>query len=149
MIFFPNCLRHRWFIVGLLLTGLIAMLSNKELRAQLVIRPDTVSLKNDLPVYVEPIASDSLASSFLIVIEREVKAHFHAAHTEYVMVVSGHAQLELGGEGFSLAPGDLIYIPQGTPHSVEVIGEEALRVISIQAPEFKGKDRIFVRPRNH
>lgn len=142
-----SILRRRPFIIIAILFCMFLLIRPSKLGAQFVMRPDTVSVKNDLPVFVEPLASDSLASSFVIVIDREVKAHFHAAHTEYVLVISGQALMDLGVEHFQVKAGDLIYIPKGTPHSVEVVGDAPLRVVSIQAPEFKGKDRIFVRPR--
>lgn len=142
-----SILMPSWYLPIILLFSLTFLQRPNVLHAQFVMRPDTVSVKNDLPVFVEPLASDSLASSFVIVIDREVKAHFHAAHTEYVLVISGQALMDLGVERFQVKAGDLIYIPKGTPHSVEVFGDAPLLVVSIQAPEFKGKDRIFVRPR--
>lgn len=112
--------------------------------AQFVTRPDTISVKDNRPVYTETIASDPDVSSFLIVIEKGVPAHLHKAHTEYVVVISGEAKLYLDDSQYHIRPGDLIYIPALTIHEVEVLGEEPLRVVSIQSPEFKGRDRYFI-----
>ncbi len=112
--------------------------------AQLVTRPDTISIKDDRPVYTEKIASDPFASAFVIVIEKGVPAHFHKEHTEYVYVISGEAELFLDDSIYHIAPGDLVYIPPVTIHEVEVTSDEPLRVISIQSPEFKGRDRYFI-----
>lgn len=126
--------------------AIFSLLLTASTFGQLVIRPDSIEVTNDLPVFVSPIASDSLASSFVIVVDKEVKAHFHEVHTEYVYVISGTAKMTLGEVVYDISPGDLIYIPRKMPHSVEVTSDIPLRVISIQTPEFKGKDRIFVRP---
>lgn len=112
--------------------------------SQFVMRPDTVSVKDDRPVYSESIASDPHASSYVIVIEKGVPAHLHKEHTEYVYVISGEAELFLDDTLYVIRPGDLIYIPPVTIHEVEVLSDEPLRVISIQSPEFKGKDRYFI-----
>lgn len=114
--------------------------------AQFVTRPDTVSVKNDQPVYVEKLASDPFVSSFVIEIEKEVAMHFHKQHSEHVYVISGAGLLTLDNETFAIEAGNLVYIPQATLHSVVVTSDEPMRVLSIQAPEFSGRDRVFVRP---
>lgn len=127
---------HRLIVISTLLSA--------HASAQLITRPDTISVKDDRPVYTETIASDPDVSSFLIVIEKGVPAHLHKAHTEYVVVISGEAKLYLDDSLYHIRPGDLIYIPALTIHEVEVLGEEPLRVVSIQSPEFKGRDRYFI-----
>lgn len=128
------------------LFALVMTLAPFYTAAQFVTRLDTITVKQDQPVYTETIASDLFSSSFLIVIEKEVPAHFHKLHTEYVYIVSGTAELTLDTTVYMISPGNLIYIPQATAHSVWVTSDEALRVLSIQSPEFKGKDRYFLRP---
>jgi quercetin dioxygenase-like cupin family protein len=39
-------------------------------------------------------------------------------HDEWVVLLAGAADLELAGERLSLAPGDWVTIPAGTPHRV-------------------------------
>jgi mannose-6-phosphate isomerase-like protein (cupin superfamily) len=48
---------------------------------------------------------------------------------------------------FTVNPGDFIFIPRGAVHSVYKISEGPLKVISIQAPYFDGKDRISLPPK--
>ncbi len=88
--------------------------------------------------------SDSLASAFIICVPREVKAHYHAAHTEHVVVIAGEAEMRLGDSLFVIRPGDAIAIPRGTVHAARTLSEEPLRVVSVQAPSFDGTDRIPV-----
>jgi mannose-6-phosphate isomerase-like protein (cupin superfamily) len=44
---------------------------------------------------------------------------------------------------FEIKHGDVIFIPKNTFHSVKTTSKEPLKVISIQAPYFDGKDRVF------
>lgn len=93
---------------------------------------------------VQPLHSDSLSSSFLICVPHEVKPHYHALHTEHVVVIDGEATLLLGGSLLRIGPGDVIAIPKGTVHAVTTTSPEPLRVASIQAPRFDGTDRVPV-----
>ncbi len=114
---------------------------------QFVIKPDTIQAKDDRPVYSETLANDPFSTSFLIIIENEVPAHFHKVHSEYVYVLQGQGTLFLEDSLYQLRPGHLVYIPPATAHSVNVTSEEPLKVLSIQSPEFRGKDRYFLKPR--
>ena len=101
--------------------------------------PDSIS-----NIYNKKLFGDSLASSFIIIIKKEVKLHRHDTHSEHIYVVSGKAQMTLGNESFDMKPGDFIFIPKGTPHKVKVISVEPFKVLSIQAPLFDGKDRVML-----
>lgn len=92
------------------------------------------------PLQNIPLYSDSLTSSFYILIEKEVKPHFHEFHSEHVYVVAGVAEMKLGDKTFTIKAGDIIFIPKNTVHSVTVTNGP-LKVISIQAPLFDGTDR--------
>ena len=95
-------------------------------------------------IYVKNLFSDSLTSSFCIVIKNEVKAHKHITHSENVLVMQGEGKMKLADKIFSIKKGDLIFIPKNTVHSVKTISKIPLKVISIQAPIFDGKDRVMV-----
>lgn len=94
-------------------------------------------------IHVEKLYSDARSSSFVIWVKDKVRLHKHAAHTEQVVVLAGKGLMRTGEEVRQIKKGDIIYIPQGTPHSVKVTGG-VLKVLSVQSPEFKGKDRIFL-----
>ena len=108
---------------------------------------DTINApKNFDNVHVQSLAHDSLQSVFVIWVKKEVKGHFHAAHTECIVVLEGRAVMWLNDEHITIKRGDVIHVPSGTKHAVlEVKGNKTLKVISIQAPYFDGKDRIFIR----
>ena len=95
-------------------------------------------------VCVKKIDSDSLVSNFVIWIKKDVKAHKHLVHSETIIVLDGTGTMMLGDKKIEIKKGDYIFVPRNTVHSVLVTSKDPLKVISIQAPEFKGDDRIFV-----
>ncbi len=109
------------------------------------ISTDTVGLKTVSDnVYNKPLFGDSLASSFVIIIKKEVRLHKHLHHSEHVVVLEGSGSMNLGGKQLEIKKGDVIFIPKNTPHSVKISGNQPLKVLSIQAPFFDGKDRQFI-----
>ena len=95
-------------------------------------------------IHVQKLVSDKNSTSFIIWVRKSVKAHKHETHTENLYVIAGTANMVIGEESRKIKPGDWLIIPQGTVHSVEVTSTKPLKVLSVQAPEFTGKDRIFV-----
>lgn len=90
------------------------------------------------------IYSDSSVTTFIIWVKTSVPLHKHAWHTEQVTVLEGAAEMMIGDKTISIAKGDIIFIPENTPHSVRVTSAVPLKVLSVQAPEFKGDDRIML-----
>jgi mannose-6-phosphate isomerase-like protein (cupin superfamily) len=99
-----------------------------------------VNLEN---IYNRPLYSDSLTSSVVIFIKKEVKEHKHADHAEHVIVLEGEAIMKVDGKSFKIKKGSMVFIPKNTWHYAKTTSKEPLKVISIQAPNFDGKDRIF------
>lgn len=97
-------------------------------------------------VYNRPVYSDSLQSSFVIFVKKEVKLHLHVTHTEQVYVLDGVGEMTLGDKKFTVKKGDMIFIPKNTPHSLVVKSANPMKVLSIQAPNFDGKDRVMLGP---
>ena len=106
--------------------------------------PDTIqppaSYEN---IYNRPMYSDSLASSFVIFIKKEVKAHKHVTHSEHVYILDGAGEMTIGDKKLKIKKGDIIFIPKNTYRSLKVISSTPVKVISIQAPLFDGKDRVM------
>ena len=73
-----------------------------------------------------------------------IAAHYHADHEETVYVIAGSARLLLGDEWHDLQRGDLIHIPRGLVHQVEI--EKSVSAISLFAPPYYGQDRVLVDP---
>jgi len=58
--------------------------------------------------------------------------------------IKGQAVMNISGRELVMNAGYLMYIPALMPHGSEIIGNETLQLISIFAPPFDGKDRIYV-----
>lgn len=95
-------------------------------------------------IYMRTVASDSLVSSFVIFIKKEVKKHKHVFHSEHVYILDGEGEMVLGDKTFTVKKGDIIFIPKNTAHSLKVISTTPVKVLSVQAPMFDGKDRMLV-----
>lgn len=95
-------------------------------------------------IHVEKMFSDTLASSFVIIVNKEVKPHKHRYHSEHIYVLSGEGKMILGEETIKIKSGDLVFIPKNTIHSLEVTSKEPVKVISFQAPKFHGEDRVMI-----
>jgi mannose-6-phosphate isomerase-like protein (cupin superfamily) len=59
-------------------------------------------------------------------------------------VIDGEANMFLGEKEFVVRKGDFVFNPKNTPHSVKVISNVPLKVLSVQAPFFDGKDRVLL-----
>lgn len=95
-------------------------------------------------VTVHSMCSDTHESAYLIWVKDSVKPHYHQKHTELIYVISGRGNFYVGQEVYRLKEGDFVRIPEGSIHSFKTTSSEEVKVISIQTPEFKGKDRVWV-----
>jgi len=94
-------------------------------------------------IHVKKISSDSSSSTFAIWIKQKVKLHKHVYHTENVLIDKGFGEFQINDSIYKVAAGDWIIIPKNTWHGVIVNSKSTMKVISVQSPEYFGKDRIF------
>ena len=104
------------------------------------IKPDDEEFEN---ISVKKLSTNNEATTFAIWIKKRVKLHKHLYHTENVIIEEGRGEFQLGDSVYQVKKGDVIVIPQDTWHGVIVNSKETMKVISIQSPQFLGKDRIF------
>lgn len=121
--------------------GLMMLMINAN--AQTVANTQTIE-PGGAGVTVKDLFSDSLSSSFCIIIKNEIKAHKHLKHSEHVIVESGEGVMRLNDKEFTIKEGDIIFIPKNTVHAVIVKGKKPLKVISVQSPKFNGDDRVIM-----
>ena len=89
------------------------------------------------------------ASARVFRVYTPVPAHYHATCDEYLLVLSGRAQLVIGdAPPFEACPGQLIFFEKATPHGVPVILEEPFTVFAIDTPRRDPSDVIFVNPQD-
>ena len=94
-------------------------------------------------ISITKLSSNSDATTFAIWIKKKVKIHKHINHTEHVYIKQGKGKFQLADSLYNVKTGDLIIVPKNTWHGVIVESRNPMKVISIQSPEFFGKDRVF------
>ena len=67
----------------------------------------------------------------------------HTHRSEHWIVVKGFALITRGKEEFNLNKNESTYIPKGTIHRLENIGEKHLEIIEIQTGDYLGEDDII------
>jgi mannose-6-phosphate isomerase-like protein (cupin superfamily) len=60
--------------------------------------------------------------------------HRHPTYDETHIICAGHYQCRLGEEMLALGPGDMMFAPRGTPHSIKSIGPETGVELIISSP---------------
>lgn len=106
---------------------------------------DTVKTYGDYEnIYLRKLYSDSLASSFVLFIRKEVKAHKHLTHSEHLYFLEGEGEMSVGDKSTEVKSGNMVFIPKGTVHSLKVTSSTPVKVLSVQSPLFDGKDRVLV-----
>ncbi len=60
--------------------------------------------------------------------------HRHPTYDETFIIVEGHYDFRLDGKLLKLIPGDVVFVPRGTPHGFICTGPEVGRQIIISSP---------------
>jgi mannose-6-phosphate isomerase-like protein (cupin superfamily) len=60
--------------------------------------------------------------------------HRHPSYDETHIICEGHFDCQLGERMLKVGPGDMMFVPKGTPHSVKSIGPETGRELIISSP---------------
>jgi mannose-6-phosphate isomerase-like protein (cupin superfamily) len=60
--------------------------------------------------------------------------HRHTTYDETHIICAGRYQCRLGDTALELGPGDMMFAPRGTPHSIKSIGPDAGRELIISSP---------------
>jgi len=94
-------------------------------------------------IQFKTIYSDSSSSTFAIWIKQKVKLHKHVYHTENILIDKGFGKFQINDSIYKVVAGDWIVIPKNTWHGVIVNSKSTMKVISVQSPEYFGKDRVF------
>jgi len=58
----------------------------------------------------------------------------HETSEQMFYIISGRVNAHVSGEDFDVEPNCLLFVPEGALHSMEVVGEEVLRMVVITAP---------------
>ncbi|MBI5612986.1 MAG: cupin domain-containing protein [Gammaproteobacteria bacterium] len=66
--------------------------------------------------------------------------HRHCTSEELYHITAGRGRMTLGADQFDVTVGDSVCIPSGTPHCIENIGAEPLRILCCCAPAYAHDD---------
>jgi len=124
------------FLISVLLSGLAF---SQELTNLKAIQPH----KEYENILVKKLDTDNNSTSFVIWIKKGVKSHKHETHSEIISVIEGKGVMTINKKSFDIKSGDYFRIPENTFHSLKVNSTKPMKVLSIQSPEFLGKDRVF------
>ena len=125
----------------LVLFGLLGFGYGLFAQEQLLVLEAEAEFEN---IKVRKLSSSPEASAFVIWVKDTVKKHYHAEHTENLYILEGEGVFYLGDKVYNIKAGDYFKIPKKSIHSVKVKSKIPLKALSVQSPEFLGKDRIFV-----
>ena len=122
----------------------ISLLLFGQASAEKLSLSDIVSPEDLENVHVIKLSSDAYSSDFIIFVKKQVPLHKHIEHSETIYVLEGKGLFQLGDQSMEIVAGDYIRVPKGTAHAVKVISDVPLKIISVQAPEYFGKDKVKV-----
>ena len=69
--------------------------------------------------------------------------HVHSAEDEMFIIVEGQYRVYLDGEWTTVDPGTIVYLPRGSVHTFQVVGEKPGKHWTLQTPS--GFERYFAR----
>lgn len=73
-----------------------------------------------------------------------VTRHFHETTEEVYYVLEGDGEMTVGDETSPVGPGDAIYIPVGSVHTLRNVGPTPMRIVLVCGPAFSREDEHFV-----
>lgn len=74
-----------------------------------------------------------------------VPEHAHDDAAELLVVLSGRAELTLGGRTWTLGPGDAVHLPKGQKHSAKVPADAKAPFVAVQVYTPAGAEQRFAK----
>ncbi|MBI5107618.1 MAG: cupin domain-containing protein [Rhodocyclales bacterium] len=71
---------------------------------------------------------------------RRTLLHRHARTEELYHVTAGRGRMTLGDARMEVGAGDTVHIAPGTPHCIEALGAEPLRILCCCTPPYSHED---------
>jgi mannose-6-phosphate isomerase-like protein (cupin superfamily) len=60
--------------------------------------------------------------------------HRHPTFDETFVIIEGHYEFQIGEQMLKLGPGEMVFVPRGTPHAFKSVGPEIGRQLVISSP---------------
>ena len=74
---------------------------------------------------------------------RSVTPHHHRQIEEVYYIISGRGVMTVGDDRREVGPGDAIYVPRGSRHTLENTGLEPIKLLLVCGPAFFYEDEII------
>jgi len=95
-------------------------------------------------IHVTPLQRGEHVSLQLVQVRDREKPHVHTRYDLVVLLIRGHGVLRLGDAALAMRPGDVAFVPRGTPHFFVNDGQDPAAALVIFAPAFDGPDQVPV-----
>jgi len=73
-----------------------------------------------------------------------VTPHYHATTEEIYYILEGTGLMGVGPETSQVGPGDAIFIPRGSIHTLRNTGDAPMRIVLVCGPAFSRDDERFI-----
>jgi quercetin dioxygenase-like cupin family protein len=74
-----------------------------------------------------------------------VPEHAHDDASEYLVVLSGHCELTVGGKTVSVGPGDAVHLAKGQKHAAKVPADAKEPFVAVQVYTPAGPEQRFTK----
>jgi mannose-6-phosphate isomerase-like protein (cupin superfamily) len=74
----------------------------------------------------------------------ETEEHYHGVTEEIYFFTAGSGVMKLGDEETTVAAGDTVVIPPGTPHKLRNTGTDPLKLLCCCAPPYSHEDTFLL-----
>jgi quercetin dioxygenase-like cupin family protein len=71
--------------------------------------------------------------------------HVHRGEDELIYVLDGRFQIKLDGELLDAPAGSCVFVPRGTSHTWQALGDPTSRMLAAVLPAAVGFEQLFVR----
>ena len=112
-----------------------------------VVYPQPISLKSwtaeqkRQPVALQHLQRSDSSSSHYILLNGAEQPHYHDKHDLSVTIIKGESVINFENRAIAVEAGDVVFIPKGTYHWAENVGDDGCEIHAVFSPAFDGKDK--------
>lgn len=116
-----------------------------------IVYPKPIALKawttkqKQQPVALQHLQRSDSSSSHYILLNDAEPPHYHDNHDLSVTIIKGRSVIHFEDRAITVAVGDVVFIPKGTFHWAENIGDEGCEIHAVFSPAFEGKDKRLAK----
>ncbi|HEX8847209.1 MAG TPA: cupin domain-containing protein [Pyrinomonadaceae bacterium] len=74
----------------------------------------------------------------------KVGRHYHVETEEIYYILEGTGRMTVGEESREVAPGDAVFIPRGSAHTLENSGQVPMKILLVCGPAYSYADHYVV-----